>query len=238
VVSASSNKTHYQNSRRFFEAKRIIPARRVQGGGGLMRNGRVLWLMLLLCGGLTLTSAAQKKGGQQPQVRERPGQVSPQQNKLVARRVFEELTNQGRYEAVDEVFDRNCKVHFGNRTLGLSQAVAEGKGWKSAAPDLAMNVEQVTENGDRVTVVWSARGTHTGQGLGTKPTRKQISMRDRSEFLIKNGKIVEAWNNEYRPELFRQLGVNKAGISMFDTTERLWAALAQMLPDPLYASLR
>jgi predicted ester cyclase len=203
-----------------------------------VRNYRVLCLTAIVCGGLTLLAGEQRRPNQEPQTR--PGQVQAGQNKNkeVARRVFEDLTNRGRYEGVNEVFDRNCKVHFGNRTLGLSQAVAEGKGWKSAAPDLFMNVEEVTENGDKVTVVWSARGTHTGQGLGVKPTRRQISMRDRSVFLIKNGKIVEAWNSEYRPELFRQLGVSKTTASMFDTTERVWAAISQMLPDPLYASLQ
>jgi len=190
----------------------------------------------MVCGAFTLASA-QKKPAQQQRPAQR--QAGPQnQNKLLARRVFEELTNQGRYGEVDQVFDRNCKVHFGNRTLGLSQAVAEGKGWKSAAPDLSMNVENVTENGDKVTVFWAARGTHTGQGLGAQPTRKQVSMRDRTVFLFKNGKIVEAWNSEYRQELFRQLGVSKTTASMFDTTEKLWAAAAQLFPDPLYASLQ
>lgn len=201
-----------------------------------MRNYRILCLMAIVCGALTLTSGEQKKPNQQ--ALNRPGQGSPAQNKVLARRVFEELATQGRYEAVNEVFDRNCKVHFGNRTLGLSQAVSEGKGWKSAAPDLAMNVESVSENGDRVTVTWAAHGTHTGRGLGTKPTQKQVSMNNKTEFLIKNGKIVEAWNPEYRPELFRQLGVNKTTASMFDSSERLWAAVAQLFPDPLYASLQ
>ena len=201
-----------------------------------MRKHTVLLLAVIVCGAFGLASA-QKKPAQQ----QRPAQkqAGPQnQNKQVARRVFEELTNQGRYGEVDQVFDPNCKVHFGNRTLGLSQAVAEGKGWKSAAPDFSMNVENVTENGDKVTVFWSAQGTHTGQGLGVKPTRKQVSMRDKTVFLFKNGKVVEAWNSEYRQELFRQLGVSKTTASLFDTTEKLWAAAAQLLPDPLYASLQ
>lgn len=208
-----------------------------------MRICRSLFMMALACAALPLTSVAQKKPSvqgqtpaQEPKIR--PGVVQREQNKVAARRVFEELTNQGRYEAADQIFDRNCKVHFGNRTLGLSQAIAEGKGWKAAAPDMFMNVEEVSESGDKVTVVWSARGTHTGEGLGVKPTRRQVSIHDKTVFLIKNGKIVEAWNSEYRQELFRQLGVSKTAASMFDTTERLWAAIGHMLPDPLYAALQ
>jgi len=200
-----------------------------------MLKSRLLFITIVL-GTFIVAAPGQKKGRREP-IQESRQNGSVEKNRATARRVFEELTNQGRYGAIDEVFDRNCKVHFGNRTMGLSQAVAEGKGWKAAAPDLFMNVEEVTENGDKVTVVWSMRGTHTGQGLGVKPTRRQVSMRDRTVFLIKNGKIVEAWNNEYRQELFRQLGVSKTAASMVDNTERLWAALSAMYPDPLYASL-
>jgi hypothetical protein len=204
-----------------------------------MRNYRVFSLMVVLCGGLTLTPGEQRRPApQQEQQRQRPGQANPEQNKQVARRLFEELFTQARYEHIDEVFDRNCKVHFGNRTLGLAQAVAEGKGWRSAAPDLVMAAEQVSADGDKVTVFWSAKGTHTRQGNELKPTGRRISMRSRSVFQIKNGKIIEAWNEEYRPELFRQLGVSKTAASMFDTTERLWATLSEMFPDPLYALLQ
>lgn len=204
-----------------------------------MLKDRVVCLTVVLSLAVTV-AYGQKKPAVAPRTSAQQTQanVSPGQNKIVARRVFEELHNQGRYEAVDQVFDRNCKVHFGNRTLGLSQAVAEAKGWKSASPDLLMNVEQVTEAGDKVTVVWSARGTHTGQGLGVKPTRRQVSMRDKTVFLIKNGKIVEAWNSEYRQELFRQLGVSKTAASMLENAEDVWASLRRIFPDPLYASLQ
>src|SRR5215510_9210529 len=120
----------------------------------------------------------------------------------------------------------------------LNKAVAEGKGWKSAAPDLVMTADQISVNGDTVTVSWSARGTHTGQGHGLKPTGKRINMRGRSTFRVVDGKIVEAWNEEYRDELFRQLGVPKTAASMIDTSEKLWATVRQLFPDPLYASLQ
>lgn len=197
-----------------------------------MRNYRILCLIGIVCGGMTLMLAAQKKPAQN-----RGAENSAQQNEVKARRVFEEMASQGRYGEANQVFDPNCKVHFGNRTVGFSQATTEGKGWKSAAPDLIMRAEQVSSNGDRVTVSWSAQGTHTGRGIG-RPTGKRISMRDRTVFQFKNGKIVEVWNSEYKTELFRQLGVSKTAASMVDTTERIWAAVSQIFPDPLYASLQ
>jgi predicted ester cyclase len=198
-----------------------------------MRRYKMLLGLVVIIGSQMLTSA-QKKPAREERM---PAPQSQEQNKQVARRVFEDLFTAGRYGEINQVFDPSCRVHFGGRSVPLEEAVAEGKGWRSAAPDLVMTADQVSVNGDTVTVVWTARGTHTGQGHGLKPTGRRIQMRSRSEFLIKNGKIVEARNEEYRPELFRQLGVSKTAAFMFFTTERLLSALADVLPARVYASL-
>jgi len=183
---------------------------------------------------------AQKKPA--TSARTAPAQVKPnvssEQNKAAARRALEELFTQGRFGEVNQIYAPNCRVQFGGRSESLSQAVAEARGWKSAAPDLVMTANQITANGDEVIVNWTARGTHTGQGHGLKPTGKHVNMRGRSVFRFANGKIVEASTDEYQTELFRQLGVSKTTASMVDNTEKLWAAISQMFPDPLYASLR
>ena len=201
-----------------------------------MRADKMLCLMAVVCGGLSLTLAGQKMAQRQP-----PVQVNRQQaerNKVPVRQLFEEMFTQGRYELKDQVFASRCPVHFGNRNVTLERAVAEGKGWRSAAPDLVMSANEVTVNGDMVTVAWTAKGTHTGQGNGIKPTGRRISMSGRSQFRVVNGKIVEAWNEEYRPELFRQLGVSRTAAYMLMTADSLWADVSQVLPDRLYDSLQ
>jgi len=181
---------------------------------------------------LTLAVDAQKK----PSFRENPG-LQAQQAKEPVRQVYEEMFTRGRYELVNQAFAPNCIVHFGGRTIGLQEAVAEGKGWRSAAPDLVMAIEQINVSGEMVNVTWAGRGTHTGQGHGLKPTGRRFQMTSSSRFHVVNGKIVEVWNEEYRPELFRQLGVSKTTAFMFFTTERLLSALGDVLPDRIYSSL-
>ncbi|HEX9222799.1 MAG TPA: ester cyclase [Rugosimonospora sp.] len=193
-----------------------------------MRRYRMLVFVLIICGGLTLTVAEQRnpqRPAPGPQATPGQGQANPEQNKLVARRVFDDLFTAGRYGEIDQIYDRNCKVHFGNRSESLDQAVAEGKGWRSAAPDLVMTADQITVSGDVVNVVWSARGTHTGQGHGLKPTGKRINVRGRSTFRFANGKIVEASNDDYRPELFRQLGVPPTQAWLYEKGEDIWLAV-------------
>lgn len=191
-------------------------------------------LGLLMIVGVLVMAFGQRNPVRQRQI---PGVQNQEQNKQMARRVFEDLFSGGRFGQANQVFDPNCKIHFGNRTVGLEQAIAESRGWKAASPDSQMSPEQVNANGDRVTVVWTARGTHTGTGLGVRPTGRRFSMRDSSEFLFRNGKIVEVWNHEYRPELFRQLGVSRTQAFMFFTAERVLSAIADFVPHRFYASL-
>jgi predicted ester cyclase len=200
-----------------------------------MRNYRLVGLLAIVCSAVTLTSDAQKNrnAAQQPQVNPRV----QEQNKEVVRQLFEEMFTHGRYELQGQVFAKGCPVHFGNRNIALQEAVAEGKGLRSAAPDLVMAINHISANGDMVTVSWTARGTHTHPGAGFKPTGKRFAVQGRSEFKVVNGKIVEAFNEEYRPELFRQLGVSRTQAFMFFAGQRVLSALSTFVPDRLYASL-
>lgn len=199
-----------------------------------MRKLKIFCLLLFVCIGAM--ALAQKK----PREAERkapPQGNTAEQNKAAARRVLEAYT-QGSFEEANQLYAPNCRIRFGSQSQSLGQAVSEARGWKSAAPDLVMTPNQITVNGDVVTVNWTARGTHTGLGNGLKPTGKHVNMRGTTEFRFANGKIVEAITTDYRSELFRQLGVSKTAASMIDTGQRLWSTVAQLFPDPLYASLQ
>src|SRR5262249_28786008 len=101
-----------------------------------LRTLGFICLVAIICGGLVLATAEQTRPRQNP----KPGPAaaqnqggSPEQHKVVVRRVFEELFNQGRYEAINQIYLPNCPVHTRNRSQGLQEAVSEGKGWRSAA---------------------------------------------------------------------------------------------------------
>lgn len=201
-----------------------------------MRSAKMLCLLATAACALVLVAVAQRRPNatQEPQ---RNNRQNPEQAKVPVRQLFEEMWSGGRYELEGQVFAPNCKFHFGNRNLGLQQAVAEGKGLRNAAPDVVMHINQMSVNGDTVTVSWTARGTHTHQGAGLKPTGRKFTVSGRSEFKIENGKIVEASNEEYRPELFRQLGVSKGQAFMFYASESALAMLSPIIPDRFWKVL-
>jgi predicted ester cyclase len=181
----------------------------------------------------TVIPPPQTKPGMPPQNQPptRPGQPGNQQaqdeqNKAVVRHVFDELFSQGRYEFIDQVYARDCRVHHRGNMYSLDEAVTEGKGWRSAAPDLRMLTEQMTVQGNLVTVNWMAQGTNTGRGNGLlKPTGKRILIRGRSMFRVVNGKIAEVWNEYDRDEIFRQLGVNPKVGRLFDASQAVWLSV-------------
>jgi predicted ester cyclase len=198
---------------------------------------RAMFLVLAMLSVALVFAVAQFRPRNREQRLPTPNQSSsPEQNKVLARRVFDDLLTQGRYGEVNSIYESNATVHFGNRTESLGEAVDEGRGWRNAAPDLVMSAEQITADGDMVTVNWVARGTHTGNGHGLKPTGKHFMVRGRSQFKIVNGRIAEAWNSEYRDDLFHQLGVPKTAALILETAQDLQASLHQVFVEPFTAS--
>lgn len=163
-----------------------------------------------------------------------PAQAAPtfvnpvDQNKALAGQVFNELFSQGRYELIDKIYHKDCVVHFNNRNYRLEESVTEGKGWRSASPDLQMLAEQINVQGDLVYVRWVAKGTNTGRGNGImNPTGRRIVVQGNSTFRVANGKIVEVWNNYNRNEIFRQLGIPPTFVFWYEKTEDIRLALSR-----------
>ena len=195
-----------------------------------MRVFRIICVAAVLCTGLSFALMAQKKPNQR-----QPSRTDSEQSKAPIRQLFEEMFTKGRYELQGQVFSNRCPVHFGSRSVTLEQSISEGKNLRTAAPDLVMKANQISVNGDMVTVAWTAKGTHSKDSPGLKASGKHFNMDGTSRFRVVDGKIVEVWNEEYRTELFRQLGVSKTAALMFETADDLWASATQLLPDRVYA---
>ncbi len=191
-----------------------------------MRKYAALGLSVIVVGLLALAwgqrrPAAPREGGREPNQR----QGSPAEHKALTRRVFDDLWNSGRYEAIPEIYTRDCMVHERGKTMRLDDAVAEGKGWRSAAPDVQLTPEKMTVDGDIVTVSWTGRGTHTGKARGLmRPTGKRFLVHGVSRFRIVNGRIAEVWNDFDRNDLFRQIGVSPTAAYLYDKAEDVMLA--------------
>ena len=116
-------------------------------------------------------------------------------NKAIARRVFEEIFNQGKFQVADEIYATDFVNHGLHRNFDLQADQAAVHAEKKAFPDLKMTVNLLVAEGDLVTVVWTFRGTNTAAGYGLPPTGATIELRGITVWRIVDGRIREEWTS-------------------------------------------
>jgi steroid delta-isomerase-like uncharacterized protein len=137
--------------------------------------------------------------------------MSTEQNKAIVRRYWEEVWNQGNLAVVDELIASDFDGHplpgepdFGRGSAGQKQFVDM---YRTAFPDLRMTIEDMTAEGDRVAVRWTARGTNTGEMMGMPATGKHATVTGTFFNRLAAGKIAEGWGNFDALGMLQQLGV-------------------------------
>ena len=122
-----------------------------------------------------------------------------EENKALIQRWFEEVWNQGNSETIDELLDPDGVIHglvdaSGQTVRGLAGFHEFHNQFRNAFSDLNISVDDVIAEGDRVVARCSVRGKHTGESLGFAPTDAPVQFEGIAIVRIRDGKIVEAWN--------------------------------------------
>jgi predicted ester cyclase len=82
---------------------------------------------------------------------------------------------------------------------GFVKSPTEFKGARqlllAAFPDLAISVEDLIVDGDKVAVRWTVEATHKGGGLGLAPTGKRVAFRGMTWMEWRNGKMARGWDS-------------------------------------------
>jgi predicted ester cyclase len=120
--------------------------------------------------------------------------ASPQdRNKAVAMRVFEEILNHGQFQVADEVYAPDFVNHGLHRNYSLQQDQAAARWEKTVCPDLTATADLIAAEGDLVTVVWTARGTHTVSAGWLPATGVRWEEPGITVWRIVDGKIRDEW---------------------------------------------
>lgn len=133
------------------------------------------------------------------------------EKRAVIERWFEEVWNQGKLDAMPEMMAEDAIVH-GLPVEGAGGPCGPAKfrpfveQFRSAFPDMHFVVEDVIEEGDKIVARCSVSGTHQGETLGVASTNKPIAISGITIARIRDGKIVEGWNNYDMMGLFHQIG--------------------------------
>ena len=130
-----------------------------------------------------------------------------EQNKALAKRAFQELLSDGRFELAEQLYAKDFVNHGLHRNIDLAEDQAALKGWHQAFPDITIVAEKLIAEGDLVTVYWIARGTNTGEGNGLPATGKKVEQSGITIWRIVSGKIKEEWSAFDQLSLMQQLGL-------------------------------
>ena len=137
-----------------------------------------------------------------------------EENRALLHRWFEEVWNKGRPEAIDEMFAEDGIANgledaSGNPLRGPASFKVFHQQFRNAFPDIEVTVEDTLVEGDKVAGRCVVRGKHQGEGLGFAATQQPIEITGMTIVRIKDGKIVEAWNNFDFMKMFQQIGAIK-----------------------------
>jgi len=143
---------------------------------------------------LVLACAPAFAAGVYPPARTTPPSVSQQEmNKAIARRVFDEIFNQGKFEVADEIYARDFVNHGQHRDTSLEEDQAAVHWEKLAFPDLKITVDRMAAEGDLVTVVWTLHGTNTAAASPLPAAGVKLELRGITVWRIADGRIREEW---------------------------------------------
>src|ERR687896_1340450 len=129
-------------------------------------------------------------------VGEENAHMSAEENKVVVRRLIEEVYNRGNLDMADELLAPDYVDHtwppgkYAGRE-GLKRSVAKQR---AASSDLHTNIEEQIAEGDKVVSWVISSGTHDRERfLGLAPTGERMTMKHIFISRVVEGKIVEVW---------------------------------------------
>jgi steroid delta-isomerase-like uncharacterized protein len=134
-----------------------------------------------------------------------------EENTALLRRWFEEVWNKGREEAIDEMLAEEGVVNGLANESGEPLRGPYGfkpffRKFSDAFPDIEVVVEDTVAEGDKVAARCTVRGRHQSDSLGFAATKLPVEFTGIAIVRIRDGKIVEAWNNFDFMTMFQQLG--------------------------------
>ena len=136
--------------------------------------------------------------------------MSPEENKKIVRRIYDELWNERKLEVADEVIAQgsvNYDTGLAPQPFDPEEMKGTVKMVTAAFPDNRHEVEEVIAEGDTVVLRCTLTGTHEGPFMGLPPTGREIAVNEIHIYRLQNGKAIEHRVGRDDLGAMRQLGV-------------------------------
>ena len=142
--------------------------------------------------------------------------MSVQENKALARRVFDEIWSEGRFDVAEDLLspDFVARPPSGmQEPLQGPQAATEFiRRLRDGFPDIRFEVEDMIAEGDLVAARWAATGTHDGDFMGFEPTENTATIDGMTFLRFRDGRIVEGWTQLDALALMKTIGAMRESL--------------------------
>ena len=116
-------------------------------------------------------------------------------NKALIRQLFEQAIHQGNLAIVDEIFSTDFLDHSTPEQPAGPQGVKDYfVSIRTGFPDMRVAIDDIIAEGDRIVVRTTWHGIHQGTYEGVPPTGRQATRTLIQIFRIRDGRIVDEWN--------------------------------------------
>ncbi len=121
--------------------------------------------------------------------------MTPEENKRLVRRYYEEFWNGWRFDLAEELIDPEISFRGspGRIVAGRAGLVGYVKHVQSAFPDFHNSIEEMIAEGDRVVARLLYTGTHQGEIFGLPATGRRIRYSGVGIFRLPDSRIADAW---------------------------------------------
>lgn len=80
------------------------------------------------------------------------------------------------------------------------------RGLRTGMPDIHVEIQDLTADGDRVWVRWRWVGTHRGTLRGFPPTGRRVANTGMTMYALRDGRVVRSWVESDRLGFLQQIG--------------------------------
>ena len=150
--------------------------------------------------------------------------TSPEENKALVRRYWQEASGRGLLTVMEEFLAPGVVSHppasaSPEPVRGLDAFKRFIAAQFGAFPDMAVTVEDLVAERDRVVARVTMRGTHAGELMGIPPTGRRVEWTGLSITRHAGGRIVEQWGQFDALGLLQQLGVTPGAEEQAETAQ-------------------
>ena len=135
--------------------------------------------------------------------------MDARQNNIDAQKRWgEEVASSGNLDVLDEILAEEFVDHdpgdYAPTREGLKNFFRD---FRTAFPDLSVEVEHMAATDEYVTIRYTARGTHRGEFMGHAPTGKTFEAPAMQFGRWRDGRCVERWGVTDQSAILEQLGL-------------------------------